>query len=90
MRLYLTSLKEVTLLATLKIHSSFHKYFDESKYIADFNNYHDVMFYLQSMHLKFNSYIKQLNNNLDESFCFLDKDLKNNHKEFLNTIKQTF
>ena len=75
MLLSLTSLKEVTLLATLKIHSSFHKFFDQSEYVADFNNYHDVMFYLQSMHLKFNSYIKQLNNNLDESFCFLDKDL---------------
>ena len=75
MPLSLTSLKEVTLLATLKIHSSYHKYFDKSEYVADFNNYHDVLFYLQSMHLKFSSYIKQLNNNFDESFSFLDKDL---------------
>ena len=75
MLLSLTSLKEVTLLATLKIHSSFHKYFDKTEYTADFNNYHDILFYLQSMHRKFNSYINQLNTNNDESFAFLDKDL---------------
>ena len=75
MRLSLTSLKEVTLLATLKIHSSFHNFFDKSEYVADFNNYHDILFYLQSMHNKFNTYIKQLAQNSDESFAFLDKDL---------------
>ena len=75
MRLSLTSLKEVTLLATLKIHSSFHKFFDKSEYVADFNNYHDVLFYLQSMHGKFYTYIKQQSQNSDESFAFLDKNL---------------
>ena len=63
------------MLATLKIHSSFHKFFDKSEYVADFNNYHDILFYLQSMHGKFNTYIKQLTQNSDESFAFLDKNL---------------
>lgn len=75
MLLSLTSLKEVTLLATLKIHSAYHKFFDKTEYTADFNNYHDILFYLQSMHSSFNSYIRQLTNNTDESFAFLDKDL---------------
>ena len=63
------------MLATLKIHSSYHKFFDKIEYTADFNNYHDILFYLQSMHSRFNSYIRQLTNNTDESFAFLDKDL---------------
>lgn len=63
------------MLATLKIHSAYHKFFDNTEYTADFNNYHDILFYLQSMHSKFNSYIRQLTNNTDESFAFLDKDL---------------
>ena len=63
------------MLATLKIHSAYHKFFDNTEYVADFNNYHDILFYLQSMHTKFNSYIKQLTNVTDESFAFLDKDL---------------
>ena len=75
MLLSLTSLKEVTLLATLKIHSAYHKFFDKTEYVADFNNYHDILFYLQSMHGKFNTYIKQLTGNADESFAFLDSKL---------------
>lgn len=63
------------MLATLKIHSAYHKFFDKTEYTADFNNYHDILFYLQSMHSRFNSYIRQLTNNTDESFAFLDKDL---------------
>ena len=75
MLLSLTSLKEVTLLATLKIHSAYHKFFDKTEYVADFNNYHDILFYLQSMHGKFNTYIKQLTGDVDESFAFLDSKL---------------
>ena len=75
MLLSLTSLKEVTLLATLKIHSAYHKYFDKTEYVADFNNYHDVLFYLQSMHSRFNTYIRQITNSTEESFAFLDKNL---------------
>ena len=75
MLLSLTSLKEVTLLATLKIHSAYHKYFDKTEYVADFNNYHDILFYLQSMHSKFNTYIRQITNSTEESFAFLDKNL---------------
>ena len=63
------------MLATLKIHSSFHKFFDQSEYVADFNNYHDILFYLQSMHGKFNKYIRQISQGSDESFAFLDKNL---------------
>ena len=76
MLLFLTSLKEVTLLATLKIHSSFQKYFDNSEYIADFNNYNDVLFYLQSMHTKFNNYMRSVHDlQSEESFAFLDEQL---------------
>ncbi len=75
MLLSLTSLKEVTLLATLKIHSAYHKFFDKTEYVADFNNYHDILFYLQSMHSKFNTYIKQVSGDADESFAFLDSKL---------------
>ena len=76
MLLSLTSLKEVTLLATLKIHSSFHKYFNDVEYSADFNNYNDILFYLQSMHSKFNNYMRQVHDmQSDESFTFLDSDL---------------
>ena len=76
MLLFLTSLKEVTLLATLKIHSSFHKFFDQSEYTADFNNYNDVLFYLQSMHSKFNNYMRSVHDmQTEESFAFLDEQL---------------
>jgi len=75
MLLSLTSLKEVTLLATLKIHSAYHKFFDKTEYVADFNNYHDILFYLQSMHSRFNTYIRQITNSTEESFAFLDKNL---------------
>ena len=64
------------MLATLKIHSSFQKYFDNSEYIADFNNYNDVLFYLQSMHTKFNNYMRSVHDlQSEESFAFLDEQL---------------
>ena len=76
MLLSLTSLKEVTLLATLKIHSCFHKFFDQSEYTADFDNYHDILFYLQSMHTKFNNYMRSVHDmQAEESFALLDDDL---------------
>jgi len=76
MLLSLTSLKEITLLATLKIHSSFHKFFDKSEYTADFTNYNDILFYLQSMHSKFNNYMRSVHDlQTEESFSFLDKNL---------------
>jgi len=64
------------LLATLKIHSTLQKFFDKSEYTADFNNYNDILFYLQSMHPKFNQYMQMMiNNQVDEAFAFLDKKL---------------
>ena len=76
MLLSLTSLKEITLLATLKIHSSFNKFFDQSEYVADFNNYNDIIFYLQSMHGKFKNYMRSVHDlQTEESFALLDKNL---------------
>lgn len=64
------------MLATLKIHSSFHKFFDKSEYTADFTNYNDILFYLQSMHSKFNNYMRSVHDlQTEESFSFLDKNL---------------
>lgn len=76
MLLSLTSLKEVTLLATVKIHSSFNSYFDDSQYTIDLSTYNDLLFYLQSMHPRFNNYMRQVHDlQTDESFAFLDNDL---------------
>lgn len=76
MLLSLTSLKEVTLLATLKIHSCFNQFFDKSEYTADFSTYNDILFYLQSMHSKFNSYMRSVHDlQTEESFAFLDQNL---------------
>ncbi len=64
------------MLATLKIHSCFNQFFDKSEYTADFNNYNDIIFYLQSMHSKFNNYMRSVHDlQTEESFAFLDKNL---------------
>ena len=64
------------MLATLKIHSSFNQFFDKSEYTADFSTYNDVLFYLQSMHSKFNNYMRSVHDlQTEESFAFLDQNL---------------
>lgn len=65
------------MLATLKIHSSLQKFFDAPEYRADFGNFFDVMFYLNSMHPRFKKYANELGDSptVDESFCLMDSKL---------------
>ena len=62
--------------ATVKIHSSLHKYFDQKELQADFNTYYDLVPYLSAMHPRFNHYMRMVNwGESDEGFAFLDKNL---------------
>lgn len=64
------------MLATIKVHSSFHKYFNQQEIRADFNTYNDIFHYLHSMHPAFNNYMNMISwGHTDESFALLDKDL---------------
>jgi len=64
------------LLATIKVHSSYSKFFDQSEYRADLNTYSDILSYLESMHPKFNHYINMINcGQADEGFAILDSKL---------------
>ena len=62
--------------ATVKIHSSLHKYFDQKELQADFNTYYDLVPYFSAMHPRFNHYMRMVNwGESDEGFAFLDKNL---------------
>lgn len=62
--------------ATVKVHSSLHKYFDQTEFRADFNTYYDLIPYFSAMHPRFNYYMRMVNwGESDEGFAFLDKDL---------------
>lgn len=62
--------------ATVKVHSSLHKYFDQTEFRADFNTYYDLIPYFSAMHPRFNHYMRMVNwGESDEGFAFLDKDL---------------
>ena len=65
------------MLVTIKPHSSFSKFFSEKEYIADFKNYNDIFFYLNGMHKRFITYLyQQKAQGIEESFVFLDKNLR--------------
>lgn len=65
------------MLVTIKPHSSFSKFFSEKEYIADFKNYNDIFFYLNGMHKRFITYLRQQKaQGIEESFVFLDKNLR--------------
>ena len=62
--------------ATVKVHSSLHKYFNQTEFRADFNTYFDLIPYLSAMHPRFNHYMRMVNwGESEEGFAFLDKDL---------------
>ena len=62
--------------ATVKVHSSLHKYFDQTELRADFNTYYDLIPYLSAMHPRFNHYMRMVDwGESEEGFAFLDKDL---------------
>ena len=64
------------MLATIKVHSSLHKYFDQTELRADFNTFHDLIPYLSAMHPRFKHYMDMVNwGESNESFAFLDKNL---------------
>lgn len=65
------------MLVTIKPHSSFSKYFSATEYVADFKTYYDIIFYLNAMHRRFINYLRiQRAQKIEESFVFLDKNLK--------------
>ena len=63
--------------ATIKISPTFKDYFDELEYQVTVSSYYDIEFYLQSIHTRFANYMRQIKLGLSqESFAYLDKDLK--------------
>lgn len=64
------------MLATIKIHSSLQKYFDQTELRADFNTYFDIVHYLNAMHPRFKHYMDMVKwGESEEGFSFLDKNL---------------
>ena len=62
--------------ATIKIHSSLHKYFNQTELRADFNTYYDLIPYLNAMHPRFAHYMRMVGwGETNEGFAFLDKNL---------------
>jgi len=79
------------LLVTIKIHSAFKDLFSDTEYKADINKYCDLFYYLGSMHNKFKSYAKSIDNGLiNEGYAILDKNLKviKDQELFLKTAKE--
>lgn len=65
------------MLVTIKPHSSFKQFFDKNEYMADIKTYNDILFYLNGMHRRFINYLRlQKAQGVEESFVFLDKNLK--------------
>jgi predicted phage tail protein len=65
------------LLVTIKPHSSFKQFFSEKEYVADFKTYADIFYYLKGMHKRFIRYVRQQKEQgIEESFVFLDKNLR--------------
>ena len=62
---------------TIKPHSAFHSLFTDKELVADFTTYYDIIFYLNAMQGKFINYLKRQNENeIQESYVFLDKNLR--------------
>lgn len=79
------------MLVTIKIHSAFKDLFSDTEYKADINKYCDLLYYLGSMHTKFKSYAKSIDNGLIyEGYAILDKNLKviKDQELFLKTAKE--
>jgi predicted phage tail protein len=77
MRYYLSRSRSTTVLIKVKPHSSFASIFSDKEYSIDITVYADIIFYLNSMHPRFINYIRQqYANKSEESYVFLDKNLK--------------
>ena len=65
------------MIISIKPHSSIQKFFRGTDLKVDIAAYSDLLYYINSMHPDFIKYIKQqVENNLEEAFSFLDKNLK--------------
>jgi predicted phage tail protein len=65
------------LIVNIKPHSTLQKYFRGTELKADINHYADVLEYIYSIHPDFLTYVKkQSQNELQETFTFLDKNLR--------------
>lgn len=70
------------MIITIKPHSSIQKFFRGTNLKADVNTYSDILEYLHAIHPDFITYIKkQAENGLQESFTFLDKNLRELSKD---------
>lgn len=70
------------MIITIKPHSSIQKFFRGTNIKADVNTYSDILEYLHAIHPDFITYIKkQAENGLQESFTFLDKNLRELSKD---------
>ena len=79
------------MLVTIRIHSAFKDLFSDTEYKADINKYCDLLYYLGSMHNKFKSYAKSIDNGLIyEGYAILDKNLKviKDQELFYKTAKE--
>ena len=65
------------MIISIKPHSTIQKFFRGTDLKVDIASYSDILYYIHSMHPDFISYIKrQADNELQEVFSFLDKDLR--------------
>jgi predicted phage tail protein len=61
----------------IKPHSAFKDYFNKKQYTADLTTYSDIFLYLNGLHKRFIQYLrKQKAQGIEESFLFLDKNLR--------------
>ena len=64
------------MLATIKVHSTLHKYFNDTELRADFNTYYDLVHYLSAMHPRFKHYMDMVTcGESEESYAFLYSNL---------------
>ena len=70
------------MIISIKPHSSIQKFFRGTDLKVDIAAYSDLLYYINSMHPDFIKYVKQqVENNLQETFSFLDKNLKEINKD---------
>ena len=70
------------MIISIKPHSSIQKFFRGTDLKVDIAAYSDLLYYISSMHPDFIKYVKQqVENNLQETFSFLDKNLKEINKD---------
>ena len=79
------------MIVSINPHSTLQKFFRGTNIKADINYYADILEYLQSMHPDFIVYLKQqTENQIQETFVFLDKNLRELSKEemFMRKAKE--